>query len=284
MRFIIRSGLALLLTALSPAVPHLAAQGAGSSAEIQQKLTSEFTLTKITDDRSDIVTAGAVLLLHKDGVVMYSTPTAAPAMNVYRDGRIGSNAASNIAKVWGKSLLHGGTVQDAAASPQRKFVSGEKFWLTGVNIQDDGVVLNVYSDAYNDVRYYGQIKFPFPKHNIPPTADVVKAVEEVVTVAPTDNAADDSKSDSKAAAAAPAAPAPAPAAPAPAPMAAIPPPPPPPDAAPPQPKTISLGQTKDAVVANWGQPTKIVKLASKEIYYYPDMKVTFVAGKVSNVE
>jgi hypothetical protein len=45
-----------------------------------------------------------------------------------------------------------------------------------------------------------------------------------------------------------------------------------------------VGQTKDVVVATWGQPTKTVKLTGKEIYYYPDMKVTFVAGKVSDVQ
>ena len=37
-------------------------------------------------------------------------------------------------------------------------------------------------------------------------------------------------------------------------------------------------------MANFGQPTKIVKLGAKEIYYYQDLKVTFVAGKVSDVQ
>jgi len=282
MRFPIRPIPVILLLTLSPALPRLAAQTSGNSAELQQKLNAEFTLTKTTDDRSDIVTAGSVLVLHKDGVVMYSTPTPAPSMNTYRDGRISANSASNIGKVWAHSLMHGGTVQDAAATPQRRFVSGEKFWVTGFNVQDDGLVLNVYSDPFSDVRYYGQIKFPFPKHSIPPTEEMIKTVEEVVTVAPSDDSADKSKSAAPAPAAPPSAPA-APAAPVAA-MAAIPPPPPPTDSAPPPPKTIALGQTKDLVVANWGQPTKIVKLSSKEIYYYPDMKVIFVAGKVSDVQ
>jgi hypothetical protein len=49
-------------------------------------------------------------------------------------------------------------------------------------------------------------------------------------------------------------------------------------------KTIALGQTKDEVVGILGQPQKIANLGAKEIYYYADMKVTFVNGKVSNVE
>ena len=33
-----------------------------------------------------------------------------------------------------------------------------------------------------------------------------------------------------------------------------------------------------------GQPQKIVKLAKKEMYYYKDLKVIFVNGKVSDVQ
>jgi hemerythrin-like metal-binding protein len=65
------------------------------------------------------------------------------------------------------------------------------------------------------------------------------------------------------------------------PMPAIAPTPPPSDAPPP---TIELGQTKDQVTTALGQPVKIVKLGAKEIFYYKDLKVTFTAGKISNVE
>jgi hypothetical protein len=38
------------------------------------------------------------------------------------------------------------------------------------------------------------------------------------------------------------------------------------------------------VIASLGQPQKIVQLGAKEIDYYPDMKVTFLNGKVSDVQ
>jgi len=66
-----------------------------------------------------------------------------------------------------------------------------------------------------------------------------------------------------------------------------PPPPPPPDeapATPAKPKTISIGDTTDQVVAAYGQPESIAKLAGKEIYVYTKMKVIFVNGKVSDVQ
>ena len=58
-------------------------------------------------------------------------------------------------------------------------------------------------------------------------------------------------------------------------------PPPPPPAAP---ATIALGQTVDQVTASMGAPTRIIDLGTKKIYVYKDMKITFKAGKVSDVE
>ena len=66
-------------------------------------------------------------------------------------------------------------------------------------------------------------------------------------------------------------------------MAEPPPPPPPPSDAPVT-KTIEQGQTMEQVIAALGQPVKIVKLGSKQIYFYKDLKVTFTDSKVSDVE
>jgi hypothetical protein len=38
------------------------------------------------------------------------------------------------------------------------------------------------------------------------------------------------------------------------------------------------------VIAAFGQPDKIVNLGAKKLYIYKDMKVTFVGGKVSDVQ
>jgi hypothetical protein len=50
------------------------------------------------------------------------------------------------------------------------------------------------------------------------------------------------------------------------------------------PPTIALGQTIDQVTAAIGQPAKIVDLGAKKLYSYPDMKITFMNGKVSDVQ
>jgi hypothetical protein len=50
------------------------------------------------------------------------------------------------------------------------------------------------------------------------------------------------------------------------------------------PPTIGLGLSTDQVIGALGQPKSIVDLGAKKIYVYPDLKVTFQDGKVSNIE
>jgi hypothetical protein len=52
----------------------------------------------------------------------------------------------------------------------------------------------------------------------------------------------------------------------------------------PEPQQIEKGQTPDQVKAALGNPDKIVNLGTKQIYVYKDLKVTFVNGKVSDVQ
>jgi hypothetical protein len=51
-----------------------------------------------------------------------------------------------------------------------------------------------------------------------------------------------------------------------------------------EPQTIQLGMSTDEVQAALGKPQKIVNLGPKQIYIYKDMKITFLKGKVSDVQ
>ena len=255
------------------------AQAGDPGTLIQEKLVSQIKLTKPTADRTDIVTAGDVVVLHKDGLMMCSSDSSYAFSNSYSSGALTANY-NNRAKDAAKSFLKGrlpfgggGSATDAANNgcASRKFVAGEKFWVTGIILQKDGILVDTFSDPYNNVRFYGEIKFVFPRGSAPPADDFVKTVSEVLTVQPADDSDKGSQGDQGE----------QPASAAPAPMQAIAPPPPPADAPPP---TIAIGQTKDQVAASFGQPVRIAKLGAKEIYYYKDMKVTFTNGKVSNVE
>jgi hypothetical protein len=267
----------------------------GDPTAIQQKLVSQIKLTKSTADRTDIVTAGDILVLQKDGLTMCSSSSSYAFGNTYSNGAIVANynnrakdAAKSYAKAFGLSKFGmggGASVSDSANNgcPSRKFVAGEKFWVTGIAVQKDGIVISTFSDPFpdangNQVRYFGEIKFPFQKGAVPPVEDFVKTVSEVITVQPADNADQGNQGGQGDQGSQPA---PAAAAVAPSPMPEIAPPPPPADTPPP---TIALGQTVDQVTGSFGQPTRIAKLGAKTIYYYKDMKVTFTNGKVSNVQ
>ncbi len=290
LRAIVASSVVALVLASCPGAQ------AQDAVSIQQKLIAQYPLTKATADRTDIVTAGAVLVLEKDNLLMYTTTTTVEPQNTYKNGRI-SQGVFNAAKKCAWCAFVPGVSSAAAAVPnvdQRTFVSGEKFWVTGIEAHDDGIVFDLLSDPYNDVRYYSKLKFPYPKGSSPSADAMMSAVAEVIKVAPSDDSASsasDAKQSSGSASAAQQSSAPA----APAgqtaqapeqqgSMAPIPPPPPPPDAPPAAPKTIEKGQTKEVVVAILGQPSKVVKLSGKEIDVYPDMKVTYINNKVSDVQ
>ena len=192
MRIPFAFGLAALVAMLSVG---LKAQVGDPATLIQEKLVSQIKLTKAASDHTDVVTAGDIVLLHKDGLMMCSSASSYAFSNTYSGGVLAANY-NNRAKDAAKSFLKGhlpfgggGSVTDAANNgcTSRKFVAGEKFWVTGVTLQKDGILISTFSDPYNDTRYYGEIKFPFPKGSVPPVDDFVKTVSEVITVAPGDD-------------------------------------------------------------------------------------------------
>jgi hypothetical protein len=252
------------------------AQGQGAAA-VRDKLESEYQITKITDDKSGIVTPGSLLLLHKDKVLMFAATTAVdPCMNTYRNRKVSQNLACRLAVMKPPIPIPGKDKVPAT----RYFVSGEKFRVTKITVRDNGkdrgVVLDFYSEPIDDVHYIGQLTIPFGAFT-PAPDDALKVVEEVVTVAPSE----DAKNGSDATDPAPEASQP-PAAP---PPAELPPPPietPPPP--PSDPIKISEGQTIDQVVGAMGQPLTIAKVGTKEIYTYRDLKITFVDGKVKDFQ
>ena len=216
-------------------------------------------------------------------------------MNTYKDGKIvqsktcGANETAQKAKKWGSMIPGLSSLGSTPSASSRNFVSGEKFWLTKIDVRSNGIILYFFTDAINDTRYIGALTIPFGA--VAPSPDeALKAVAEVITVAPADDSANSGNGDQQQQPAAPqrggqkppppqqaAAPPPQPAA-APPPLDI--PPPPPAD-----PVEIKIGQTTDQVIAVLGQPIRKAKpAATREIYFYKDMKITFVNGKVKDVE
>ena len=75
----------------------LAAQG--DPAAIQQKLSAQFKLTRITADRSDIVTPGDIVVIHKPGLMMYAVTSPLPAVEYLQERQRSGKAGADSARI-----------------------------------------------------------------------------------------------------------------------------------------------------------------------------------------
>jgi hypothetical protein len=239
-----------------PAAP----AGGNQKLNLDQQLQLAYPPTRLAGDKLRIVQPGSVLLVRING--MFASPLNEFAFaNNFKDGRIKRSAAS--------TLIHDGKTS-------RELQAGEKVYLLKTEVKDSGIVFSVQSciacdgSAIDQVQmaYRASLNFQFPK-GFAETADFVKirqTIDQVFGFAFGDPGAN------------------------PQPVMEAPPPP----TAPPAPQTrpapqapparIALGQTIDEVTANLGQPEKVVDLGSKKIYFYRDLKITFIEGKVSDVQ
>ena len=270
---VVKSAVAFfVLAACLAAAPRSAAQ----TPDVKSKVEATYKVTKPTDDKTDIVTAGSVLILQKDKLIMYPTTNSVVPQNTYKDAKLSSGAFGvhdQLTKIGG---FFGKQAPQQMQVTSRYYVTGEKFWVTNIAYQQDGVVFTLFTDAVNDVRYQCTLKFIYPK-GVQLTADqVVALLGDVLKVQPEDDSnanqgGDQNQQqqggDQQAAQggdqqqAAPAEQAP-----------------------PAQPASIDVGMTTDQVVAILGQPEKILNIGVKQIYVYKDLKVTFVKGKVTDAQ
>ena len=256
--------LAVALIAGYCTVSPMAAQDQSGKANIERGLQSQYPPTKLTGpaDRLRATQLGTVLVIQKDGMGASLANEMVTFGNNYKDGRIKHTL--------GGSLFHQTyTIRDIQA--------GERLYLLKTEVKDTGVTFSVQScDACNGspsdfdpMPYRAALTFQYPKGywNNTSYAQIQQAISEVFAFA---NGPDTSMQ-----------PNPEPVAPSGTQFAQQPQPAPVPQQ---EPVKIGLGQTADQVVAGLGQPDKVVDLGSKKIYIYKDLKITFVDGKVSDVQ
>jgi hypothetical protein len=172
----------------------LAAQDADPLTAIQHRIDSQFKLTKIKPDQSDIITPGDVVEVHKPGMKVSAIASPLAESNTYKDGKIGGGAAKRVWGGLGAAMLQGmaaGLDPSAAAPadiPGRTMNVGERCWVVGTAVQKDGVVFKLYTDPDpNGIRYHASLKVAFPgKKSVPPVDDAMQLVAEVLTVVPQD--------------------------------------------------------------------------------------------------
>jgi len=130
---------------------------------IEKQLSQLYQTAKATADGTDLVTAGSVLVLQKDHLIMSKVETPFPTPNAYKNGAITQNgfvAAGRLFQSLGKL---GGDAVAAGGGATREFVTGEKFWVLKIDTRADGVAMTLMSDPIKDTRYHAVLRFPFAK-------------------------------------------------------------------------------------------------------------------------
>jgi hypothetical protein len=244
---------------------------------LQEQLAAQYKLVKMGSDTSgpSVVDAGTLLAIQKGGIlgVPYSDKTVLATK--YENGTV--HAPSGL-MVQGRKALFGRFSQtQSEGQTTHLFAKGDKVYPTkiDVNLAKDNVTLSIVAcDTCNktDPPTYNkaQVTFQFPAGTLANASagQVEDVIGQLLSISSDDaqqgggQGGNDQQSGDQGAAQAPAQQ----------------------QAPPPEPQQIEKGQTPDQVKAALGNPDKIVNLGTKQIYVYKDLKVTFINGKVSDVQ
>jgi hypothetical protein len=260
--------------ALVPAIALIAAAifpwslARAQAVSLQEQLAAQYKVAKVGSDTGgySVVEAGTLLAIQKGGIlgVPYADQNALSSM--YEDGKV--HGPSGLALMGRKSIMG----RFGKEQTTHLFAVGDKVYPTkiDVNAAKDTVAMTIVAcDTCNktDPPTYNkaQIVFKFPSGTLAKAS--AGGVEDVIgqllsitddTQQSADQGSGQQQGGQQQAAQ--------------------------PQQAAQQPQSIQLGQTPDQVQAALGQPDKTVDLGVKKIYVYKDLKVTFVNGKVSDVQ
>ena len=252
---------------------------AGAQAvSLQEQLAAQYKLVKMGSDTSgySVVEKGTLLAIQKGGILSVPYGDQNVLANKYEGGTI--HAPSGLAMMGRKSLMG----KFGKEQTTHLFAVGDKVYpmKIDVNVAKDTVTLGIVAcDTSNktDPPTYNKanVVFQFPKGSLANAAagGVEDTIGQVLSISNEDAQQDQGgqqqggdqgaqqqggqdQAQGQQPAEQPAA----------------------------EPASIEKGMTPDQVEAAMGKPEKKVTLGAKQIYYYKDMKVIFMSGKVSDVQ
>lgn len=251
----------------------------GQAPTLEEQLSAQYKLVKMGSDTSgySVVDKGTLLAIQKGGILGVPYSDQSVLSTKYENGTVHS-PNSVLTKGIGFGMKRFGKEQST-----HLFASGDKVYPSKieVNVSKDTVTIGIVAcDTCNktDPPTYNKanVVFQFPKGTLASASagSVEDTIGQLLAVSNDDQGGQQSadqggqpqgadQSAPQQGAAQPPAPQDQPAA---------------------EPASIEKGQTPDQVQAALGKPDKIVNLGSKQIYVYKDLKVTFLNGKVSDVQ
>ena len=227
------------------------------NASLAEQLKTQYKLAKVGMDANgwSVVNPGTVLVIQKGGILGVPPANGAMTTSTYKDGE-----------------LHppNGFMTAMVSKVSRLLTVNEKVYVIKIDVhqKEDKIALMIIEcDACNGVQqpatYKSAVVFQFPKGYLE-GADVSQVQDVISQVLAPDGSSTDQvpaqpqqqeQQQQPAASEPPAAPV-----------------------------TVQVGQTTDQVKAALGAPEKIFDVGKKLIWVYKDLKITFIDGKVSDVQ
>jgi len=255
-------------------------RASAQAVSLQEQLAAQYKAVKMGSDTSgySVVEEGTLLAIQKGGLlgVPYSDKSA--LTNKYEGGTV--HGPSGLMVSGKKALLGHFSQTQSQGQTTKLFAKGDKVYPTkiDVNVEKDTVTMGIVAcDTCNktDPPTYNKanVVFQFPKGALAKASagDVEDTIGQLLSISDSqqqDQGGDQGGQqgaqggqDQQGGQQQPAAQPPAA-----------------------EPQTIEKGQTTDQVQGSLGKPDKIVNLGAKQIWVYKDLKVTFLNGKVSDVQ
>src|ERR1035441_8282000 len=168
-------GLTVITTISSLA---LAAQSGAPNDLVLNRLKQQYPVTVFSQDASQVLTAGAVVTLQKDGFLVFRLPVPAHPTSTYKNGKLSQGFGDTFTACPANGLNQPNGCNDV---PQKTLMAGEKFWISAIVVGKKDIQLVAVTDPYDDGRYIGQIKFLYGKGSVPTPDEALRMISEVVT-------------------------------------------------------------------------------------------------------
>lgn len=264
---VLLSGLAMVLA--------LVAVGNAQAPTLQEQLAAQYKVVKMGSDTSgySVVDAGTLLEIKKGGILAVPYSDSGILSTKYESGTVHS-PNTLLTKGIGFGMKKFGKEQTT-----HLFAAGDKVYPSKIEVdlnKDDVTLTIVACDTCNktDPPTYNKAKvvFQFPKGSLAKASagDVEDTIGQLLSISEDTGQQDQGQQqggqqqggqDQQAAQQPQQQPAPQA-----------------------EPQTIEKGQSTDQVQASLGKPDKLINLGTKQIWVYKDIKVTFLNGKVSDVQ
>ena len=252
-------------------MPVLAVAQGGNTVSLADQLSAQYTMVKMGADSSgpSVVEAGTILDIQKGGIlgVPYKDVNLVPTK--YQDGQM--HTPNNLMMKGIGSMFKKANLSQEQTT--RLFQVGEKVYPSrlAVDAPHDKVTMDIIAcDSCNNTNpttfYKSEVVFQFAKGSlagmsVPQVEDTIAQVFTIDNGDSGQQGGNGGGNDQGGQGGGQQA-----------------------QQQQPDPQTIQLGQSIDDVTNALGKPEKIVNLGAKQIYVYKDLKITFVKGKVTDVQ